>query len=53
VFKDGEGEHLIECAIFKVDGMCILLADAFGEKLGQGGVGDGIDGKIEGLLVHT
>ena len=53
VFEDGEGEHLIEGAIFEVDGVRVLFADGFGEELGERGVGDGIDGKIEGFLVHA
>jgi len=53
VFEDGEGEHLIEGAIFEVDGVSVLFADGFGEELGERGVGDGIDGKIEGFLVHA
>lgn len=53
MFEDGEGEHFIEGAIFEVDGVRVLLADGFGEELGERGVGDGIDGEIEGFLVHA
>lgn len=53
MFEDGEGEHFIEGAIFEVDGVRVLFADGFGEELGERGVGDGIDGEIEGFLVHA
>ena len=53
VLKDGEGEHFIEGAILEVDGVGVLFADCFGEEFGEGGVGDGVDRKIEGFLVHA
>lgn len=53
VFENGKGEHFIEGAVFKVDGVCIFLADAFGKKLGERGIGNGVNGEIEGFLVHA
>lgn len=53
VLEDGKGEHLVEGAILEVDGMGVLFADGFGEELGEGRVGDGIDREIEGFLVHA
>ena len=53
MLKDGEGEHFIEGAILEVDGVGVLFADCFGEEFGEGGVGDGVDRKIEGFLVHA
>lgn len=53
MLEDGKGEHLVEGAILEVDGMGVLFADGFGEELGEGRVGDGIDREIEGFLVHA